>query len=65
MSYRDGRVMLTAHVDPATRDHVREAARLAGLDVSRWIERAVMRVMAAESAERALARLPFQWPEMP
>jgi hypothetical protein len=57
MSHRDGRVTLHAWVDPATRDSAREAARQAGLDFSRWVERAVMRATAAESAERALGQL--------
>lgn len=50
---KDGRVVVAAWVDPALRDHAREAARLSGLDLSRWVERAVRQTMARESADRA------------
>jgi hypothetical protein len=55
VSREDGRVVLSAWVDPVLRDYVREAARLSGLELSRWVERAVRQTMARESAERALA----------
>lgn len=54
MSHKDGRVVLSAWIDPALRDHVREAARLSGLEFSRWVERAVRQTMARESADRAI-----------
>ena len=53
MSYKDGRVVLSAWVDPVLRDYAREAARLSGLEFSRWVERAVRQTMARESADRA------------
>lgn len=53
MSHKDGRVVLSAWVDPVLRDYVREAARLSGLEFSRWVERAVRQAMARESADRA------------
>ena len=55
MSHRDGRVVLSAWVEPAVRDYAREAARLAGLPFSRWVERAVRQTVARESADRAIA----------
>ena len=55
MSHKDGRVVLSAWVDPVLRDYVREAARLSGLEFSRWVERAVRQTMARESADRAMA----------
>lgn len=54
MSHKDGRVVLSAWVDPVLRDYVREAARLSGLEFSRWVERAVRQAMARESADRAM-----------
>ena len=54
MSHKDGRVVLSAWVDPVLRDYVREAARLSGLEFSRWVERAVRQTMARESADRAM-----------
>ena len=56
MSYRDGRVALSARVEPVLRDYAREAARLSGLEFSRWVERAIRQTMARESADRAMAR---------
>ena len=53
MSHKDGRVVLSAWVEPVLRDYVREAARLSGLEFSRWIARAVRQTMARESADRA------------
>lgn len=55
MSHKDGCVVLSAWVDPVVRDHAREAARAAGIEFSRWVERAVHQTMARESADRALA----------
>lgn len=55
MSHKDGRVVLSAWVEPVLRDYVREAARLSGLEFSRWVERAVRQTMARESADRAMA----------
>ena len=56
MSHKDGRVVLSAWVDPVLRDYAREAARLSGLEFSKWVARAVRQAMARESADRA--RLP-------
>ena len=55
MSHQDGRVVLSAWVDPVTRDPAREAARAAGMEFSRWVERAVQMAATRESAGRALA----------
>jgi len=56
MSHKDGRVVLSAWVEPVLRDYAREAARASGLEFSRWIERAVRQLAARESADRAIAR---------
>jgi len=56
VSHKDGRVVLSAWVEPVLRDYAREAARASGLEFSRWIERAVRQVAARESADRAMAR---------
>lgn len=53
----DGRVMLTARIDPVVRDYAREAARMSGLEFSQWVERAIRTTMARESADRAFAEL--------
>lgn len=55
MSYKDGRVVLSAWVEPVIRDGAREAASASGLEFSRWVERAVRQAMARESADRAIA----------
>ena len=55
MSHKDGRVVLSAWVDPVLRDYAREAARLSGLEFSHWVARAVRQTMARESADRAVA----------
>lgn len=55
MSHKDGRVVLSAWVNPALRDYAREAARLFGLEFSHWVARAVRQTMARESADRAVA----------
>ena len=54
MSHKDGRVVLSAWVEPVLRDHAREAAKISNLEFSRWIERAVRQTMARESADRAM-----------
>lgn len=54
MSHRDGRVTLSAWVDPVVRDHARTAAKSAGVEFSRWVERSVQRAIAEESAARAI-----------
>ena len=54
MSHKDGRVVLSAWVDPVLRDYAREAAKVANLEFSRWVERAVRQTMARESADRAI-----------
>lgn len=53
MSHKDGRVTLSAWVDPVVRDYARAAAKGADLEFSRWVERALRRAVAQESAERA------------
>lgn len=55
MSHKDGRVVLSAWVNPVLRVYAREAARASGLEFSRWIERAVRQATARESADRAIA----------
>jgi len=50
MSHKDGRVVLSAWVEPVLRDYAREAAKVANLEFSRWVERAVRQTMARESA---------------
>ncbi len=55
MSHKDGRVVLSAWVEPVLRDYAREAAKVANLEFSRWVERAVRQTMARESADRAMA----------
>ena len=54
MSHKDGRVVLSAWVEPVLRDYAREAAKVANLEFSRWVERAVRQTMARESADRAI-----------
>ena len=54
MSHKDGRVVLSAWVDPVVRAHAREAARAAKMAFSVWVERAVRQAMARESADRAM-----------
>lgn len=54
MSHKDGRVVLSAWVDPVIRDYAREAAKSANLEFSQWVERAVQQAMARESAYRTL-----------
>jgi hypothetical protein len=55
VSHKDGRVVLSAWVEPVLRDYARAAAKLANLEFSRWVERAVRQTMARESADRARA----------
>lgn len=54
MSHKDGRVVLSAWVEPVLRDYAREAAKVANLEFSRWVERAVRQTMARESADRSM-----------
>ncbi len=56
MSPKDRRVVLSAWVEPVLRDYVREAARLSGLEFSRWVERAVRQAMAREYQPHAAKR---------
>lgn len=58
MSHKDGRVVLSAWVEPVLRDYAREAARAAGVEFSRWVEGAVQRAVAEQSAEKALRIYP-------
>lgn len=55
MSYRDRRVLMVAWVEPTLRERARGAARLAGLDFSHWVARAMRQAMERESVERAIA----------
>jgi predicted HicB family RNase H-like nuclease len=55
MTRKDELVALSARVEPALRDYAREAARLSGLDLSGWVERAIRQTLARESADRAMA----------
>lgn len=58
MSHKDGRVVLSAWVEPALRDYAREAAKVAGVQFSRWVEGAVQRAVAEQSAAKALRIYP-------
>ena len=58
MSHKDGRVVLSAWVEPVLRDYAREAAKVAGVQFSRWVEGAVQRAVAEQSAEKALRIYP-------
>jgi hypothetical protein len=55
MSHKDGRVVLSARVEPVVRDYARESAKAANLEFSKWVERAVQQTVARESADRACA----------
>lgn len=55
MTHKDDLVVLSAWVEPVLRDYAREAAKAAGMEFSRWVERAVRQTMARESADRAIA----------
>lgn len=55
MSNKDGRVVLSARVEPVLRDYAREAARLAGLDLLQWVARAVQQALAREAVDMAIA----------
>lgn len=57
MSQKDGRVILSAWVDPVLRDYAREAARCLGVEFSRWVESAVQQAVAEQSTKRALLEL--------
>jgi hypothetical protein len=37
VSHKDGRVVLSAWVEPVLRDLAREAAKIANLEFSRWV----------------------------
>ena len=50
----DGRVILSARIDPVLREHARTEAKRAGLEFSRWVERVIQKAVAAESAKRAM-----------
>jgi post-segregation antitoxin (ccd killing protein) len=54
MSHRDGRVTLSAWVDPVLREHARLAAKASGVEFSRWVERAIQQAVAKASVERSL-----------
>ena len=58
MSHKDGRVVLSAWVEPVLRDYAREAARAAGVQFSLWVEGAVQRAVAEQSAAKALRIYP-------
>lgn len=54
MSHRDGRVTLSAWVDPVVREYARLEADAAGVEFSRWIERVVQKACAEASVARAI-----------
>lgn len=56
MSHKDGRVVLSAWVEPVLRDYAREAAKAAGVQFSLWVEGAVQRAVAEESWAGVLLR---------
>ena len=56
MTHKDGRVVLSAWVEPVLRDHAREAAKSAGVQFSQWVEGAVRRAVAEESWAGVLLR---------
>jgi len=58
VSHKDGRVVLSAWVEPVLRDYAREAARAAGVQFSLWVEGAVQRAVAEQSAAKALRIYP-------
>lgn len=58
MSHKDGRVVLSAWVEPVLRDYAREAAKVADVKFSRWVEGAVQRAVAEQSAAKALRIYP-------
>lgn len=58
MSHKDGRVVLSAWVEPVLRDYAREAAKAAGVQFSLWVEGAVQRAVAEQSAAKALRIYP-------
>jgi hypothetical protein len=58
MTHKDGRVVLSAWVEPVLRDYAREAARAAGVQFSLWVEGAVQRAVAEQSAAKALRIYP-------
>lgn len=58
MSHKDGRVVLSAWVEPVLRDYAREAAKAAGVQFSIWVEGAVQRAVAEQSAAKALRIYP-------
>ena len=47
MSYKDGRVALMVRVDPALRDRAKRASAAAGLEFSRWVERALEQALGS------------------
>lgn len=54
MSHKDGRVILSAWVEPVLRDYARTAARSAGMEFSKWVALAIQRAVAEESCQRAI-----------
>lgn len=58
MTHKDGRVVLSAWVEPVLRDYAREAAKAAGVQFSLWVEGAVQRAVAEQSAAKALRIYP-------
>ena len=51
---KDGRVTVTAWVDPALREQAREAARSSGMEFSRWVERALLETIRNDQQDRKL-----------
>jgi hypothetical protein len=58
VTHKDGRVVLSAWVEPVLRDYAREAAKSAGVQFSQWVEGAVQRAVAEQSAAKALRIYP-------
>jgi len=48
----NGKAMLVAWIDPVLRDYARVAARAAGVEFSKFVERAVQQAVAKESLAR-------------
>jgi hypothetical protein len=58
VTHKGGRVVLSAWVEPVLRDYAREAAKSAGVRFSLWVEGAVQRAVAEQSAAKALRIYP-------
>lgn len=56
MAHKDGRVILSAWVEPDLRDLARAAAKASGVEFSRWVEDAIYRAMTTRPVGRARKR---------